>query len=281
MDAMDGVVRRAALARLRERVAAIERRSRDAVPGSASGAGIAPLWGTLAPAWGVLNEARADDWRDGPAAAGFALALAARRLKDRPGPLILIETPAARADGAVSARGLLALGLDPAAAIFVRPRTGADALIAAERAAATADAAVVILARGRLAKDGLAATRRIALAAAGAGATPVLVQTGEDAASAAPVRFRVAAAPSAPHPFNPRSPGAPTFRVTVLRGPSMSPTVHLVEWRRDEQHFAACGPAPEPAQDFAADSRALFSPSRGRSPSPAHAGPYQRAARAL
>jgi protein ImuA len=264
---------RAQLARLKERVRAIERRTEPV----GSGAAEPPLWGEARPLWGALHEIRGADWRDAPAALGFALALALLRLKASPGPLILVEARRSGADGALSARGLLAFGGDPAKALFIRPRTEQEALLAAERASAVAGAVVIALARGRFANAPLAATRRIGLAAAASGATPIIVRAGDALPPcAAAIRFLVAPAPSGPAAFNPRAPGAPAFRVSVARGPVVSSRTHSVEWRHDELRFVE----RVDAASAAADSGAVLSADRHRSLPPPQRGAALGATRA-
>jgi protein ImuA len=258
VDRMATQVTRARLARLKERVRAIERRTEPMGGGAAE----PPLWGDVRPLWGALNEVRGADWRDAPAALGFAIALALLRLKRRPAPLLLIEARSAEPDGSLSACGLLALGGDPASALFIRPRTDNEALLAAERASAVAGAVVIAFARGRFANASLAATRRISLAASASGATPIIVRAGSALPPcAAAIRFLVAPAPSRSAPFNARAPGAPAFRVSLARGPDISSRIHSVEWRDDELRFAECGGAAAPA----ADSGAGLSADRRRS----------------
>jgi protein ImuA len=243
----------------------------------------ARLWpGTAAPA-GLLHEVRTDDWRAGPAAAGFALALAARLQGAHGGTLVFLEPlHEARREGALSGRGLAAFGIDPARALFIRPRKEEDLFWAAEEATRARDvAAAFLLMRARARRLTLTATRRLNLAAGESGTTPVIVRLGDagNALTSAPMRWRVAPAPSAQAPFDAKAPGAPRWRVQVeksARAAHVAPgaLIHLVEWRHDERRFFL------PAAAEAADPRALLPASADGSSPPAE-GRSARPARAL
>lgn len=240
------------LARLRTHIADIERggasrpRETGSLPPPASAAPRhIPLWpGVLAPR-GVLHDVRSGDYRDAPAALGFALGLAAR-IAGEAGALVFIERAhEAGSAGAIFARGLAAFGLDPARAIFIRTRTEEKALWAAEEAALAGDvAAALLVMRGKAARLTLTATRRLHLAAQKSGATPVIVRSHEPSdMTAAVMRWRVEARPSAPPIFDPRAPGAARWRVTLEKAASRArlsavDQSFVVEWRHDEKRFA-------------------------------------------
>jgi protein ImuA len=229
---------------------------------------------------------RTDDWRAGPAAAGFALALGQRLQAAHGGVLVFLE-PAyeARAEGAVSARGLCAFGIDPARALFIRPRKEEDVLWAAEEAARAKDvAAAFLLIRANARRLTLTATRRLNLAAGESGTTPVIVRLpahgAPNALTSAPMRWRVAPAPSARPLFDARAPGAPRWRVHVEKSASAAhiapgDKIHLVEWRHDERRFFL------PADAEAAHPRALLPASAGGSLPATDGRERARAARAL
>jgi hypothetical protein len=100
-------------------------------------------------------------------------------------------------------------------------------------------AAIVV---GCLDAVALTPARRLALAA-GAHRTPALMVTSARTAAMASTsaRWRIATAPSAPHPFDPAAPGDPRFALTLerCRGTAvsaLSPS-SLVEWSYDARCF--------------------------------------------
>ena len=282
------------LARLRSHIAEIERggASRPSETGSLSpqAAAGAPspiaLWpGVFAPR-GVLHDVRSGDYRDAPAALGFALGLAAR-IAGEAGALVLIERAhEAGSAGAIFARGLAAFGLDPARAIFIRTRTEEKALWAAEEAARAGDvAATLLVMRGRAARLTLTATRRLHLAAQKSGATPVIVRPHDPSdMTAAVMRWRVEARPSAPPAFDPRAPGAARWRVKLEKAASCArlsaaDQSFLVEWRHDDKRFVLPADGRIEAAG-AAHSGACLPASFDRSLAPANEGGRVAAARA-
>lgn len=275
-------VRAGALARLRTRIAEIE----ETALAARAQEGRAPaLWPGLCAPTGVLHEARAEDWRDASAATGFALALAAG-IAGGDGAIVIIERAheAAR-DGGLCARGLCAFGIDPARALFIRPRKEEHALWAAEEAArAKGVAAALLILRERAARLTLTATRRLHLAAEESGATPIIMRRHDPSdLTAAAMRWRVEPRPSAPPAFDARSPGFPRWLVSVekaARGASLSARrTFLVEWRHDQRRFVL-PVADDRSEAGAAHSRALLSASFGRSSPAANEEGRRGAARA-
>ena len=136
------------------------------------------------------------------AAAGFALALAARAIADcssRGRPALFIQTDfAALEAGALYGPGLDAFGLPMARVIVLRVPRPVDVLWAAEEALKSRGVAIVI---AELPGDGaaadLTATRRLTLAArAGGGLGLLLRHRPSPLATAVSTRWQVAAAPS-------------------------------------------------------------------------------------
>jgi protein ImuA len=199
-----------------------------------------------------LGEIKPETYRDVPAALAFALLLAARRLgisrsdsmssgfPGRPG-LIVWCWPfrLAREHGRLYGPGLARLGIDPARLLLVETATPAETLWAMEESMGSGAAAIVV---GCLDAVALTPARRLALAA-GAHRTPALMVTSARTAAMASTsaRWRIATAPSAPHPFDPAAPGDPRFALTLerCRGAAVSAlsSSSLVEWSYDARCF--------------------------------------------
>ena len=137
---------------------------------------------------------------------GFALALAARFLSQRPASaLVISEGFAADESGALYGPGLVAHGLALSRLVFVRAPDAALAFWAIEEALKCGAPAVVIGEIWSLKGYSLAASRRLLLAAR-KGRTPALLilasayGQAERLSSAAETRFEIAAAPSATIP---------------------------------------------------------------------------------
>lgn len=162
--------------------------------------------------------ASAGDWTAG---LGFALRLAALRLDaaQRAGrPAFLLwcwPRPMAFELGRLSGRGLGQLGIDPARVLMVETAREAEALMALEEGMKSG---ALALAMGVFQSAGLNAARRLSLAA-GEQRTPCLVIThpAREAAAGCATRWRIASAPSAPHPFDARAPGRPRFSASLER----------------------------------------------------------------
>jgi protein ImuA len=145
----------------------------------------------------------------------------------------------AREHGRLYGPGLARLGLDPARLLLVETATPAETLWAMEESMGSGAAAIVI---GCLDAVALTPARRLALAA-GAHHTPALMVTSARTAAMAATfaRWRIATAPSAPHPFDPAAPGDPRFALTLerCRGAAVSAlsSSSLVEWSYDARCF--------------------------------------------
>src|SRR5579875_374932 len=156
-----------------------------------------------------LEEMAAADPRDWGAAAAFALL----RIEEAAGaeeddrPLAFVAARAWRRErGGLSARGLLGLGLDPGRLILVRVDREEEALWALEEALKSGAVKGAVAAAER---PSFVATRRLDFAAREGRALAALLRIGPAAdLSAARLRWRVSALASAPHPHDPRAPGA-------------------------------------------------------------------------
>jgi protein ImuA len=179
---------------------------------------------------------------DLPAAAGFSLGLltaatAATATRSGRGGASVLWAFTARAErewGRPWGRGLLAdLGLDPGGFVLVRARQDREVCWALEEGLrASAGLAAVV---GEAGVVDFAAQRRLALLASGR-RLPALLLTGIDGTargSPAAARWRVTASPSAPHALDPAGPGAPRWRVDLLRYHAGPPGTWTLEWDRE------------------------------------------------
>ncbi len=175
----------------------------------------------------------------------FALALTVRRLLSAPTahpdtPVLLCFSAAQSAEmGAPYAPGLAALGLDPARLILVEAARQADVLWAIEEGLKSEGLALVL---GQIDAVGLTPARRLALAAARTSTPCLLVTHPRSAAAAATAtRWRIAPAPSAPHPLDPEAPGETRFLAGLERcrgSPgAVQPVSYLMEWSNAAYRF--------------------------------------------
>jgi protein ImuA len=154
----------------------------------------------------ALHEIAPARPQDGAAAMGFALALAARFLSQRPASALVVgEGFADDESGALYGPGLVAHGLALSRLVFVRAPDAALAFWAIEEALKCGAPAVVVGEIWSLKGYSLAASRRLLLAAR-KGKVPALLilasayGQAERLSSAAETRFEIAAAPSATIP---------------------------------------------------------------------------------
>src|SRR5580704_15823181 len=154
----------------------------------------------------ALHEIAPAEPADGSAAMGFALALAARFLSERPSSALLIgEGFANHETGALYGPGLVAHGLPLSRLVFVEAPDANAAFWAIEEALKCGAPAAVIGEIWSLKGYSLAASRRLLLAAR-KGKVPALLilasayGQAERLSSAAETRFEIAAAPSAKTP---------------------------------------------------------------------------------
>ncbi|WP_426231383.1 ImuA family protein [Pararhizobium sp. DWP3-4] len=196
---------------------------------------------------GGLTEIRTAETRDAGAAMGFVLALAVL-CQDRGqavSPVLWIgQGMTASEAGPPYGRGLQAYGLDTGRCIFSSPRTVADALWIAEAALSVpVFTAIILEIRGNPAQFGLNESRRLHMRAR-TGKVPIFLlrQAGEEEASSAIFRFRVAPAPAAGRPLPDGSMlagsiGNPVFRVAVEKSRAFAPLELLMEWSSHARRF--------------------------------------------
>ncbi len=140
---------------------------------------------------------------------------AAQRRNDRR-PVSLVATPHFHNErGRLFARGAQALGLSHDHLLLIRARREAEALWAFEEALKSGAVAAVI---GAVEALSFVATRRLDFAARAGQASALALRAGPAAdLSAARLRWRVAAAPSAPHPLDARAIGPARLTAELVR----------------------------------------------------------------
>jgi protein ImuA len=171
------------------------------------------------------------------AAAGFALALAARARERNKQALFIATDFSCLEAGALYGPGLDQFGLATEHLLIARVARPVDALFAMEEALKCRALATVIAELNTDAGD-LTATRRLLLAARDGGALGLLLRhKPTDAPSAAHTRWQVAAAPSEPDELGGLGPTAFALSLTRnRRGPCGRWTV---AWDHHEHAFAA------------------------------------------
>lgn len=174
---------------------------------------------------------------DLPAAAGFSLGLLAAAARSGDGGAAVLWAFTRRAErewGRPWGRGLLAsLGLDPSRFVFVRAKHDREVCWALEEGLRAGAGLAALV--GEAGTIDFAAQRRLALLASGR-KLPAFLLTGPDETargSPAAARWRVGPSPSAPHAFDPAGPGAPRWRVDLLRYRAGPPGSWTLEWDRE------------------------------------------------
>lgn len=216
------------------------------------------------PALTATGGAHAGDWA---AAMAFMLRLVLRRLcdpvvsggtrDDAPAVLWCQPRHAARELGSLYAPGLQHLGLAPGRIVIVETGGRDETLWAIEEGLASGALAVVA---GIVDDIALTPARRLALRAARS-LTPCLVLTSPraPAAAATATRWRIARHPGAPHPCDPRAPGAARYSVALQRcrrrpllGEAASFTL---EWSDAAHRFDMASGLADRADDASASRR--------------------------
>jgi protein ImuA len=184
-----------------------------------------------------LHDISPEAYGDMPAAMGFALALALRRLADagERRPLLWCRLAfAEREYGRLYGHGLEALGLPRDRFITVTLRKPAGLLWTMEEALKSGALAVVL---GDALDADLTATRRLSLAAQAGKTAGLVVFKTAPAATASHTRWRIAAAASRPPPYDPRAPGPPAWSVELTRARSGRPGAWTLEWHHATHRF--------------------------------------------
>jgi len=192
----------------------------------------------------TLNELIADNYLDQPAARDFALALIASLIhRQRDGQTLghgqMVLWCQRRLDiaefGHPYGPGLKMLGLPPEHFLMVTGKRDADCLWAMEQGLASRSLLAVI---GQVDHANLIASRRLSLAASAHGAFCFLLplHTGQDP-SAARMRWRIRAAPSAAASLDPQSLGNPSWHLDLERSSNGRTGHWTVEWDHATHHF--------------------------------------------
>ena len=185
----------------------------------------------------ALHEVFADSPDDGCSAAGFAVLLALRGLKDAQ-PILWVREDRGVRGGRLYPHGLIELGIDPDAVLTVHA-PDAQALLRAggDIVKCGAVGAVVIEPHGKAPALDLTASRRLSMAAARSGVMTVMLRSGASPMpSAAESRWRVRAAPSLPLAGD--APGHPAFNIELLRHRGgIAGFEARMEWDRDQGIF--------------------------------------------
>ena len=205
------------------------------------------------PAAEPFEEAAAAHPQDMAPAVAFALsrALAAAEARDDLRPVAMVSTPLFDNErGRLFGWGARGLGLDPARLVMVRARREPEAQWAFEEALKSGALAAVI---GALESPSFVATRRLDFAAREGRACAFVLRSKPPAdLSAARLRWRVSAAPSAVHPFDPRAPGAARLNAELARSRDGKSGLFLLEQDHETGRFGLAagladhGLAPRP-----------------------------------
>jgi protein ImuA len=170
------------------------------------------------PAPAPFEEAAAAQPQDMAAALAFGLARALDAADARADsrPVAFVATSLFQNErGRLCGWGARDLGLPQDRILLIRARKESDALWAFEEALKSGAVAAVL---GALETPSFVATRRLDFAARSGQATALVLRTRPPLdLSAARLRWRVSAAPSAEHPFDPRAPGAARLVAELAR----------------------------------------------------------------
>lgn len=186
------------------------------------------------------------------AALGFALRLAVRRLRDPPlgaGLLWCWTSHRAAELGRPYGLGLEALGLDPAAIVFLEAARARDVLWSLEEGLKSGALGLVL---GVLDHVDLSSARRLSLAAK-SHRTPCLLLTAarRETTAATATRWRAGCFASGPHAFDPRAPGIARHAVTLEhcrhRAAAGESRALPLEWSHETHCFRLASPLADRA----------------------------------
>ncbi len=224
------------------------------------------------PAQGLMSAGLHDvspaAYGDLPAAMGFALALALRRLADagERRPLLWCRLAAQEREyGRLYGHGVERLGLARRRFLTITLRKP-QALLWTMEEALKSGALALVIGDAEPAQSDLTATRRLSLAAAAGRSAAILTfaRSGEQA-TASQTRWAVSSAASLGPPHDAAAPGLPAWRIELTRARGGRPGAWLVEWnhavsrfslvsglRHRALHPGAAAPGPEAAAQGAA-----------------------------
>jgi protein ImuA len=218
---------------------------------------------------GALHEVASSESRNAGALSGFGLALLARLLAIRSGPVLVVQDiRATQESGRFHGAGLLDFGIDPARLIVVRARKLEDVLWCLEEGAScSALAAVAGEIQGGERLVDLTASRRISLRASRSTVPVILLRHGAaQEPTAAVTRWQISPAASKAPEFLEKAPhaglGAPAWHIDLTRNREGRPGRLTVEWDHARQTFAA--PAHPLALDRGSSLRQDPAPAAGQ-----------------
>ena len=178
---------------------------------------------------------------DQPAAMGFALALALRRLScpQERRPLLWCRLALQeREHGRLHGHGLESLGLSRRRFVTISLGKPASLLWVMEEALKSG-ALAAVLGDADAAHAGLTVTRRLSLAAAAGKSAAILAFARADAAATAShTRWAVAAMPSRSPPHDAQAPGPPCWNIDLTRARGGRPGAWTVEWHHAQSRFS-------------------------------------------
>lgn len=236
-----------------------------------NGAEFSDLVGDMTMTGSSFLEVRSGRLADAGTASGFALALALSRnghdAQSRRRLLMIAGPYVVREAGMAYAPGLFDFGAGFGEVVHAMPQRIEDALWLADTAlSCKAFSAVILEVDGNPKKLGLTESRRFSLKTRDFGSCLILLrQGGEEEASSAATRVKVAPAPSAARIFAgmpipaANSIGNPVFRVSVEKSRTATSSDFLLEWNRHDRRLLtlACPSdqrSPYPVTQFSAPS---------------------------
>ncbi len=197
------------------------------------------------PAQGLMRTGLHDvsplAYGDQPAAMGFALALALRRLADvqERRPLLWCRLAAQeREHGRLYGHGLERLGLSRQRFVTITLKRPQSLLWTMEEALKSGALGVVI-GDADAAHADLTVTRRLSLAAGAGKSAGLLVFSKDDvAASASQTRWRAASMTSLSPPHDAAAPGEPSWCIELTRARGGRPGQWILEWHHAHNRFS-------------------------------------------
>lgn len=187
-----------------------------------------------------LHDISPKAYGDRPAAMGFAVALALRRLADASEKRPLLWVRLAREErefGRLYGHGLETLGLPRRRFITVTLKKPISLLWVMEEALKSG-ALALVMADADAAHASLTSTRRLSLAAhAGKSAGLLVFVKAGATATASHTRWMIGTAPSRAPPYDPQAPGNPVWKVELTRARGGRPGTWDLEWKNAPHRF--------------------------------------------
>lgn len=161
----------------------------------------------------------------------------------------VLDRMAAQQAGWPYGPGLRGFGVDPDRLVLVCARRAADVLWSMEEALACRSLGAVIGEIWGMPKAlDFTVTKRLAIRAERSGVPCFLIRyAAEETLSAARRRWRVTTLASAPHPFDPRAPGAPRWRTTLFRARDTRPGAWEASYERQAHRLDFSAAVSDPA----------------------------------